>query len=484
MKIRILAVATAISILLASCSQKTVLRDELPQIFPDYIGVTVPVDIAPLNFKLTEDYSKVFVKVSDSNGNYITARGRYADFKVKEWHELTECSKGGALSVTVAGYRDGMWEQFRPFMIFVSQYPLDDFGVTYRKFAPGYETYSKIGIYQRNIHNFKEEPIVEGTLLPGQCMGCHTANATSPDQFLFHIRGKHGATVVQMEGQRKWLETKTDSTIARAAYSYWHPSGDYLAHSNNKIHQLFWTGNNDRYIEVYDSMSDISIHDVKNDKLILSDLLMTEDFETYPAFSSDGKTLYFCSAPEVEVPAQAKDLHYNLCAISFDENGGILGNQVDTLINAAQLAKSVTMPRPSYDGRWLLYTFHDFGNFPINHKESDLWLMDLNSGETHPLEKANSPYTESFHNWSSDSHWILFASRRGDNLYSCIYMAQIDEDGNASKPFVLPQKDPSFYHETLFTFNVPDFTKEEVRFNTLRAYKEAFSDERIQLTFR
>jgi Tol biopolymer transport system component len=151
-------------------------------------------------------------------------------------------------------------------------------------------------------------------------------------------------------------------------------------------------------------------------------LLRTEDFETYPVFSSDGKTLYFCSAPKVEVPAQAEYLHYNLCSITFDKDTESFGDQVDTLINAAAVGKSVTFPRPSYDGRWILYSYADFGNFPINHKDADLWLLDLEDGSTHPLERANPSYSESFHNWSSDSHWILFASRRGDSLYSCIYV--------------------------------------------------------------
>jgi len=55
----ILATLTAISLILVSCSRETVLRDELPQIFPDYIGVTVPAGIAPLNFRLPEEYTKV-----------------------------------------------------------------------------------------------------------------------------------------------------------------------------------------------------------------------------------------------------------------------------------------------------------------------------------------------------------------------------------------------------------------------------------------
>lgn len=481
MKRRILATLTAISLLLTSCVSETVLREDLPQIFPDYIGVTIPAGVAPLNFDLPEEYSKVFAKISDKNGRSITAKGSYADFNVNKWHKLTEANVGDTLAVTVTGYKDGKWEQFRSFLIFVSNYPLEDYGVTYRKFAPGYETYSKIGIYQRNIHNFDEKPILEGTLLPGQCMGCHTANATNPDQLLFHLRGKHGATVVQKNGQRKWLETKTDQTIGRTAYSYWHPSGEYIAHSNNIIRQLFWTGNNERYIEVYDEASDVIVHNVKTDEFLLNPLLRTEDFETYPVFSSDGKTLYFCSAPKVDVPARAEDLHYNLCSIAFDKDTESFGDRVDTLINASALGKSVTFPRPSYDGRWILYSYADFGNFPINHKEADLWLMDLKDGSTHPLEKANSSYTESFHNWSSDSHWILFASRRGDSLYSRIYIAQIDEDGNASKPFLLPQKDPDFYHKTLFTFNVPDFTKGKVNFRLRGAYKEAFSSERIQV---
>lgn len=480
----ILAALTAVSLLLVSCSSETVLREELPQIFPDYIGVTVPAGIAPLNFDLPEEYSKVFAKVSDNRGNSMTAKGSYAGFSVNQWHKLTEANIGDTLTVTVAGYKDGVWEQFRPFMVFVSEYPLNDYGVTYRKFAPGYETYSKIGIYQRNIHNFKEEPILEGSLLPGQCMGCHTANATSPDQFLFHVRGKHGATVIQEDGHRKWLETKTDSTVAKAVYSYWHPSGEYLAHSNNIIRQLFWTGNNERYVEVYDDVSDIIVHNVRNDQYILSPLLMTEDFETYPAFSRDGKTLFFCSAPKVDVPAQAEEVHYNLCSISFDKDTETFGTQVDTLINAVAMGKSVTFPRPSYDGRWLLYSYADFGCFPINHKESDLWLLDLQDGSTHPLERANSSYNESFHNWSSDSHWILFSSRRGDTLYSRIYIAQIDENGNASKPFLLPQKDPGFYHKTLFTFNVPDFTKGKVDFKIRGAYEEAFSDQRVKVTVK
>lgn len=485
MKKLLLALLSAPLLLIACSTGQTVPEPRLPDIYPDYIGVTFPAEMAPLDFNLRGGYDKVFVKVKGGKGGELTASGRYAGFNVRKWQKLASQNIGDTLTFTVLGHKDGKWFQFVNFKMMVSPYPLTDYGVTYRRFAPGYETYSKIGIYQRNIHNFDEEPIIEGNAIPGQCVGCHTANATDPSRFLFHVRGKHGATVVQIDGDRKWMNTKTDSTISNAVYSYWHPSGDFVAHSNNHIHQLFWTGRNERYIEVYDDASDVIVHDVRTDEYILSPLLMTDAFETYPAFSSDGRTLYFCRAPYVEVPAHCEDVHYDLCSIGFDAEEGCFGDEVTTLIDAVGAGKSVTFPRPSYDGRWLLYSYADFGNFPINHKESDLWIMNLADGRTFPAAKANSNYDESFHNWSSDSHWFLFASRRDDSLYSQIYFSSIDEDGNTTKAFVLPQRNPEeFYHGTLFTFNVPDFTRTKVKFNVTAAYREAFSDERKNVTIK
>ena len=487
MKIRRLTTVLAFTVLsLVSCRRgQTIYESVQPPVYPDYIGVTFPAEMAPLNFDLPEEYDRVSVLATGKKGGIVITKGRYADFSIREWRRLASQNIGDTIVFTVSGRRNGIWHQFRDFEMYVSPYPLKDYGVTYRKFAPGYETYSNIGIYQRNIHNFHEEPIIEGSLVPGQCMGCHTANATNPDQFLFHIRGKHGATVMQLEGTRKWLDTKTDSTISNAVYSCWHPSGNYVAHSNNFVHQLFWTGNNGRYIEVYDDASDVVVHDVRTDEYLLCPLLMTDDFETYPAFSSDGRTLFYCSAPKTDVPVRVEDVHYNLCAISFDGETGTFGSTADTLINAFSAGRSVTFPRPSYDGKWLLYSYADFGNFPINHKESDLWLLNIADGSSSPLTVANSEYDESFHNWSSDSHWILFASRRDDSLYSQIYFTSIDGEGKATKPFVLPQRNPwKYYHGTLFTFNVPDFTCRKVEFRTRGVFEECFSSERIKVKIK
>jgi hypothetical protein len=69
---------------------------------------------------------------------------------------------------------------------------------------------------------------------------------------------------------------------------------------------------------------------------------------------------------------------------------------------------------------------------------------------------VNSPRSESWHSWSSNSRWIAFASKRRDGLFARVYFSFVDESGQAHKPFLLPQKDPTFYDRLLKTYNVPE----------------------------
>jgi len=301
----------------AACKGSTSYVDLLPDIYPDYIGVTVPAGIAPMDFNLPAEYDRVLVQVTGSEGGSLKVQGKWARFPLRSWRKLTEQNVGGSLLFTVLGRKGGQWTQWRDFVMYVSEAPLTDYGVTYRKIAPGYTTYSRIGLYQRDIHSFKEEPIIESTLTPGQCMNCHTANATDPSQFLFHLRGKHGATLVQQDGHREWGTTKTDSTLGNMAYCYWHPEGRWLAGSINPVRQCFWTGDQ-QPIEVFDTASDLVVMDLRDHSLIVDPRLTTEDWlESSPAFTPDGKTLYFCKAKAYDVPRQVDSIRYDGTAISL-----------------------------------------------------------------------------------------------------------------------------------------------------------------------
>ena len=477
------------AMMLASCTEKpenVTKVDKLPAIFPDYSGVTIPDGIAPMNFNVTgDDCDCVDVTVKGSKGGEVHSNGDYAKFDLDDWHSLTRQNKGGTLTFTVCVEKDGKWTQYKDFTMTVSPYAIGDWGLTYRRIAPGYEVYGHMGIYQRDLSTFDETPIFDNLAAPGACVNCHTPNRTNPDQYTFHVRGEHGATVVHRDGKEELLKAKNDSIHGSMVYPYWHPSGKYCAYSTNNTHQSFHSVRSER-IEVFDQSSDVFVYEPSTHQLILDSLLMTKDhYETYPAFSPDGRTLYFCSSTAEPIPSGYKDIKYNICKIAFNPDNGTFGTRVDTIFNARKMGKSATHPRPSYDGRYLMFTMSDYGCFPIWHKEADNWLLDLRTGKAQPMTAANSDNTDSWHNWSANSHWFVFTSRRGDGLYTRLYIASVDDKGNVSKPFLLPQENPlDYYDKLLDSYNTPDFTTKPVKLDEREMGRQISSDNRTATKVR
>ena len=488
MKHLFLSLCLCVSVFLLSCSSgpdNPTQASQLPAIYPDYIGVTIPADIAPLNFNFSDEtIDRMDVIVKGSKGGELHVNGEWADFDIDEWHALTEQNQGGKLTVTVCTEKDGQWTQYKDFDIFVSDARLDDWGLTYRRIKPGYEVGGDIGIYQRELGSFDEYAIITETVVPGRCFNCHTANRTNPNRLTMQMRGEGGGTMIQKDGHQMWVETKTDSTKAAGSYSYWHPQGDYVALAVNSVHQAFFTGTGQR-IEVYHMFSNVEVLDTRTNELILSPLLQTDDLEIFPAFSHDGKWLYYSTSKPCRVPAEYEKVKCSLCRIAFDAEKGVFGETVDTLLNGPATDKSYVLARPSYDGRWLMYCASSRGNFPVSQNDADLWLMDLKTGESRELKELNTPQSESYHNWSENSRWFVFSSKREDGMYTKLYLATIDEQGRVSKPFLLPQRHPrKFYREMMDAYNCPDFTKSKVELDAHEAYRQVFDNKREHVKIR
>ena len=459
--------------------------DEWPDIYPDYIGVTIPATIAPMNFNcIGGAYERVDVTVTGGKSGEMHVNDKIVSFPQDAWQELLEENKGDSLLFTVCIRKDGEWKQYRSFPMYVSPYPID-YGVVYRKLAPGYEVYSKMGIYERDLASFEERPLLENTMVPGMCLNCHAFNKTNPDHLSLHIRGKNGGTLMQIDGKREMLDTKTDSTLSAGVYPYWHPNGKYIAYSVNNTRQSFHAVKDER-VEVLDLESDVLVYHPETHELLLSPLLQKKEvFETFPVFSPDGRKLYFCTAEAKPIPAEYKEIRYSLCSIDFNPEDGTFGEKIDTLVNAAAMKKSISFPRPSYDGEYIMFTLSDYGNFSIWHKEADLWLLDLKDGGMRPIKEVNSDDTESFHNWSSNSRWFVFSSRRGDGLYTRLYLASMDENGVVGKPFLLPQENPWEYYDRLVSsYNVPDFTSEPVKLERRKVERGIVSRKRVPVKVR
>ena len=84
---------------------------------------------------------------------------------------------------------------------------------------------------------------------------------------------------------------------------------------------------------------------------------------------------------------------------------------------------------------------------------------------------------------SKNSRWFLFTSRRDDGLYTRLYFAGIDTLGHATKPFMLPQRNPKeYYRRLMYSYNTPDFTNKMVNIDRAATYREIESDKRIVTT--
>ena len=463
---------------LSSCSQQvniTKLLASAPVIFPDYQGVTIPQQIAPLHFRVEKELGEVVAaKFSTDGGKVVEVSADGNDICISEadWKDLLSSvlrendssrKSSSSIHVQVIVKRNGEYCGYKPFSIYVSADSIAPY-IAYRLIEPGYEKWYKMGIYQRCLSDYSQSPILENTVTGNNCMNCHNFCNRNAKQMMLHLRaGKLGGTyVMQGDGLAKKLSIDVDS-IKSLVYPAWHPSGKLIAFSTNDTHQGFHSSDRNR-IEVYDQKSDVVVYDLASNHIFTSPLLSSQrSFETYPCFSPDGKRLYFCTADSVEMPRRYKDVKYSVCSIAFDAAHHAFGTEVDTLFSAHTTGKSAVMPRISPDGKWLVVTVADYGCFPIWHHEADLCIINLQTKEWQPLSAANSRDTESYHSWSSNGRWLLYASRRVNGLYSMPYIVHIDAQGKPSKPFLLPQSSPDYYDKCLKSFNIPEFVAGKVK---------------------
>ena len=433
-----------------------------PDMFPDYREVTVPANIAPLNFEVSSDQGSIWMAVVTAGD--MEVRVRSADglisFGKGQWKRLL--SSGENIRVQILEKRKGEWLAYEPFDMYVAE-EIDAY-IAYRLIPPGYSLWKEMSIRQRNLESFDERIIYSNTQGRDNCVNCHSFCERDPERMLLHMRSEFAGTYVFRNGVPEKLDTKTDQTISSLVYPYWHPSGRYAAFSVNMTNQFLHTTDPDR-IEVFDEASDVVVYDVDSHQIVTADKLADKSsFETFPTFSPDGTSLYFCSSTAVEpMPQMYKDARYSLCRIGFDPETCSFGDRVDTLYNAGTAGGSVSYPRISPDGRFLVFTLSDYGNFSIWHKEADLYCLDLQTGELASMDLANGDDVESYHSWSSNSRWLVFSSRRDDGLYTRPYICYIGKDGQTRKPFLLPQKDPrDFYDSQMYSYNIPEFVMDRI----------------------
>jgi dipeptidyl aminopeptidase/acylaminoacyl peptidase len=294
---------------------------------------------------------------------------------------------------------------------------------------------------------------------------------------LFHVRDKHAGTVFWKNSRLLKVDTKTDSTISAGVYPSWHPEDRFVAFSTNNIVQSFHAIP-DKKVEVLDTLSDLIIYDTEENVVSSNpDISSPGHFETFPEWSPDGRSLFFCRAKALP-PEQYDEIRYDLFKIGFSHESKTFG-KLTPVLNLSNNNQSITFPRISPDGKYLLFCVVDYGNFSIWHKESDLFYLNIDTGEVKEAMQLNSNQSESYHSWSQNGKWVVFSSRRQNGLYTQPFISYFDANGNFSKPFILPQKSPDFYNTFLKSYNIPEFVTSKVKLRNMDLINFINSNEKI-----
>ena len=446
-----------------------------PPIFPDYCDVTVPCNIAPLNFMLPADqYEACVARITTPDGKQQTyGDGVKVQIPEEEWHDMLDASKGKSIKVEVWGQKDGKWLSFKPFEIYVAKEPIDEY-VSYRLIEPSYAGWDFMEIVQRDLTTFEETQIFNNKITcndraKGQCVNCHSYQNYKTDNMLFHVRLSNGGTVIVNDGKISKVDLKRDYTISAGVYPSWHPTAKLVAFSTNRTRQGFHTLNLNK-IEVFDEVSDLILYDVETDSvsIICNDSTL---LEVYPTWSPDGKYLYYCKS--VPLPEELRDkdiastyskIQYNLYRRSFDVATHNFGEE-ELVYDAASQDKSATLPRISPDGHYLLFALGQYGCFHIRHSDADIVCMPLDNQVSSDIDLTglnSEGFADSYPTWSSNGHWIMTSSRRGDGNFSRIYFAYFN-NGKVEKAFLMPQEDPEHDTYRLKCYNRPEFMVEPVK---------------------
>lgn len=478
----LLLVPVLIFFLIAGCSANKgdlTEADREPSIDPDYSGVTVPENIAPLNFKINEEGVFYTLTFSSEKGFKISMKSKDGIIKFgrKSWKKLLESSHGGKIVIDIISEdKSGIRTKYKPVNIFVVDDPVDPV-LCYRLLYPGYEAYLQIKIIQRSTESFREKPLVENQLLNSNCANCHSFCLNDPEKFFVHVRGSVGGTYFAEGKKVVRRNLKTSGMKYGAVYPSWHPGGKLVAFSSNSIVQSFHAAQ-EYNIEVTDLASSLVVYDLeKNEMSKVPDDDSTVYLETFPEWSPDGRYLYYCRAKQTNDTSDFARIKYNLVRKPFDQATFKFG-KAEIVFNADSIDKSVSFPKVSPDGHYLVFTLHNNGNFSIWHREADLYLLDISTGKISRPD-INSDQTESYHSWSSNSKWLVFSSKRGDGLTARPYFSYLGPDGNFAKPFVLPQKDPGLYRRLVKTFNKPEFVTGKIGLNP-RDFERASKKEAVK----
>ena len=228
------------------------------------------------------------------------------------------------------------------------------------------------------------------------------------------------------------------------------PDGRYVI-STLKDRSIFVPKDNVEYSQLFFPIKGILVvYDrVKNTFFPLPGADDANFVQSNPCWSPDSETVYFAKAPvyhHVEAEKSSdivlatemasefingeRDFKYDIYSVPFN-NGK--GGKAELLTGACDPAMSDFFPRISPDGKWIV--FCRASNFMLLQPDSKLYIMPARGGIPR-LMRCNSRSMNSWHSWSPNSRWLVFASKK-QGAFTQLYLTHIDEKGMDTPPVLI-----------------------------------------------
>ena len=131
----------------AQCGKPDACTDSIPRIYPDYAGVTFPLNIAPPNFRIGEnaDAFQTEIGTGETADILCTSKSPEVIIPTKKWKKLLQKAAGKEIFIRITLLRGGKWTRYADIKDTISNEPIDEY-LVYRLLYPGYELWNEMGI--------------------------------------------------------------------------------------------------------------------------------------------------------------------------------------------------------------------------------------------------------------------------------------------------------------------------------------------------
>lgn len=303
------------------------------------------------------------------------------------------------------------------------------------------------------VFSFEERQPGDLVELGGLCLGCHTYSAGVS---LFNVKKDKDRRLILCRNADALLKQKLLGEFSFLTIS---PDGRYAAVVGNISGKITIKPD---FIEPFNlpyEAGDIYIYDLKRDTLFpLNGASELDYIEDMPSFSPDGKWILFVRYQFAD--NEVKPM--NIYQVPFNEGRG--GAPVPVK-NASDNNQYNYFPRFSPDGRWISFCRGNGQQGIFARKSSDIYLLTRDQNRVLKLNFNQDKFMDSWHYWSSDSHWLILSSNRETNQLTSLYLVYIDAKGRDYPPVKLIGYEKK-------KVNTPQFIPERVNLRSLKKFKD------------